>query len=138
MGRKSYELGKSFEEDLCWYYFSKGYFVEYHEKGVTGSQSCDITIIKDDIATMVECKNLEAKNGVFNLSRVEENQKLAYARYIECGNTNFILAVLWDNKVYFIDFGIINYFNKSIDLKDIEPNITDWKKVMERVNENYN
>jgi len=32
MGKKQYQLGKSFEENLCWYLFKEGYYVIYNEK----------------------------------------------------------------------------------------------------------
>ena len=119
-------LGKKFEEDLCWFFSKQNYFVEYHEKSISGSQSNDITIIKNNKATFIECKNLENKNGLFPISRIESNQIHAYEKCKKCGNNNFILAILWNNNVYFIDFGLLNYYNKSIDLKKFKPNIINF------------
>ena len=65
MGYKSYDLGKKFEEELAEYFSSKDYYVVYNEKGVTGAQPCDLIVIKGDIATMVECKNLDNKSRNF-------------------------------------------------------------------------
>lgn len=39
-----------------------------------------------------------------------------------------ILAILWNNNVYFIDFGLLQFYNKSIDLKQFTPNIVDFYK----------
>lgn len=128
MGKKSYTNGRKFEEALCKYFAEKDYYVIYNEKGVAGSQPVDIVIIKNNIATMIEAKNLENHNGIFNLDRVEQNQVLAYNRYRECQNYNFVLAIYHDNKVWFIDFGLLPLYNKSIDLKQIEPNIVDFYK----------
>lgn len=48
------------------------------------------------------------------------NQHLAYKKFRACNNTNFVLAIKWNEKVYFIDFGLIQFYNKSIDLKKID------------------
>lgn len=62
MGKKQYEVGKKFEEELCWWFRKNGYYPEYHEKSVSGSQNGDITAIKHNIAYKIEAKNLENKN----------------------------------------------------------------------------
>ena len=126
MGKKQYKLGKDFEEQLCWWLSGNGYYVIYNEKGVSGSQPADIVAIKNNIATLIECKHLENKTGIFNLSRLEANQFLAYKKFKEKNNTNMIIAIKWDNKVYFINFDLLQFFDKSIDLKKIEPNIINF------------
>lgn len=84
--------------------------------------------------TLVEIKNLENPTGKFPLSRIEMNQILSYKSFKRCGNSNFILAIKWNNNIYFIDFGIIQFYDKSIPLKDIEPSITDWNKFVDELN----
>lgn len=32
MGIKQFKVGKKFEEDLCWWFSNKGFFVNYNEK----------------------------------------------------------------------------------------------------------
>lgn len=76
----------------------------------------------------MEAKNLENKSGIFNLDRIEMNQILAYNRFRECKNSNFILAIHWNNCIWFIDFGLLPLYKKSIDLKQIEPNIKEFCK----------
>ena len=128
MGKKSYTNGRKFEEELCDYFSSQGYYVIYNEKGITGAQPCDIVIIKNNIAILVEAKNLDNKSGIFNLDRIEQNQVLAYNKFRSCKNTNFILAIKWKNNIWLIDFGLLPYYQKSINLKQIEPNIKNWDK----------
>lgn len=125
MGKKQYELGKSFEEQLCEILSEDGYYIIYNEKGITGSQPCDIIAIKNNIATLIECKNLESKTGIFNLSRIEANQWLAYKKLKECNNSNMVVAISWNKNIYFINFDLLQFFDKSIDLKKIEPNIKE-------------
>lgn len=129
MGRKQYKLGKDFEEQLCWWFSKNGYYVLYNEKGITGSQPCDIVAIKNNIATLIECKTLENKTGIFNFNRLEANQFLAYKKFKKSQNTNMIIAIKWNNSVWFIGFDLLQFFNKSIDLKKIEPNILNLKEL---------
>lgn len=126
MGKKQYEVGKKFEEELCWWLSNNGYYVIYNEKGVAGSQPCDAIAIKNNIATLIECKHLENKLGIFDFDRLETNQLKAYDFFKEKHNTNMVIAILWNNNVYFINFGLLQFFDKSIDLKNIEPNIKNF------------
>lgn len=104
MGKKQQALGKSFEQNLCKWFSSQGYYVIYNERNVSGAQPVDSIIIKNNIATMVEIKNLENMTGRFDLSRVEYNQLSSYKRFRECHNTNFIIAIRWSSNLYLIDF----------------------------------
>lgn len=133
MGKKSYENGKKFEEELCNFFANRHYYVVYNNKGISGSQPFDILIIRDNVCFAIECKNLENKNGIFNIDRIEENQLLAYNRFLECRNHNFILAILWNNNVYFVNFDLLEYYKKSIDLKQIEPNIKKWQETIDKI-----
>jgi Holliday junction resolvase len=134
MGLKQYKSGKKFEEELCWWFRKNGYYPEYHEKSANGSQNGDITAIKDNIAYKIECKNLENSTGRFPLSRIEMNQTLSYKAFKECGNSNFILAIRWGDNVYFVDFGLVQFYDKSIPLKDLNPTITNWNKFVDELN----
>lgn len=133
MGKKQQALGKSFEIQLCWWLRKNGYYPEYHEKSVSGSQNGDITAIKDNIAYKIECKHLANKSGRFDLERIEANQSLAYKAYRECGNTNFIVAILWNNKIFFLDFSILQFYDKSVPLSKIQPSIENWSKIIDEL-----
>lgn len=133
MGLKSQKLGAKFEVELCWWLRKNGYYPEYHEKSVSGSQNGDITAIRNNIAYKFECKNLTNKSGTFTLDRIEANQSLAYKTYRECGNTNFIVAILWNDNVYFIDFCILQFYKKSVPISKLEPNITNWSEFVKTI-----
>lgn len=83
----------------------------------TGSQPCDLVACKNGKVWAIDCKTLNNKNGLFPISRVEENQRLAYKRFKKCGNDNFFLAILWNNNIYFIPMFDVAFEEKSIDLK---------------------
>lgn len=117
-------LGSNFEKDFANFLASKNYWVHFIEGAAhTGSQPCDIIAIKRDFPELYDCKTLNNKNGLFPISRIEENQRLAYERVRECRNpeTIFSLAILWNNNLYYVDFDDIDFNKKSIDLKEISP-----------------
>lgn len=122
MNNKS--LGNKFEKDFADFLSKKGCWVHFIEGAAhTGSQPCDIISIRGDCMQLYDCKTLSNKNGLFPLSRVEENQRLAFKRFRECQNTKstFALAILWNDDVYFVDFDNIDFTQKSIDLKKLFP-----------------
>lgn len=122
MGKQAQINGRNFEQKLCNFYSKKGYYVIYNEKGVTGSQPCDLVVIRNNIATLIEAKNLTNKSGIFNCDRIEQNQLNAYKMYKSKQNSHFELAINWNGAVYLIDFELLQLFPKSIDLKNFTPN----------------
>lgn len=126
MGLKSYTNGAEFEKQLSHLFSKLNFYVIYNSKKVEGSQPFDLLVIKNNKAYAYECKTLENKNGLFPISRVEHNQLLAYERFRKCNNTNMCLAILWNDNVYYINFDLLPYFDKHIDLKKVEPNIKNW------------
>lgn len=117
-------LGNKFEKDFAKYLSNKDYWVHFLEGAAhTGSQPCDIIAIRKDFPELYDCKTLNNKNGLFPISRIEENQRLAFQKLRKCRNhkTIFALAILWNNNIYIVDFDDINFNDKSIDLKEIKP-----------------
>lgn len=47
-----------------------------------------------------------------------------------------VLMILWNNNVYQIDFGLLKYYDKSIDLKKIKPAIEKWNDFVDTLNNN--
>lgn len=108
-------LGNKFEKELAEKLSNKGYWVTYlSPKQHIGSQPCDLIAIKDNKSILIDCKT--SKTHLFPISRIEENQWQAYKKYKKCGNSNFVLAIKYENKIYIIPLDIINKDRKSIDL----------------------
>lgn len=117
-------LGSTFEKDFAEFLSKKNFWVHYIEGTAhIGSQPCDIVAIKRDFPHLYDCKTLNNKNGLFPISRIEENQRLAYEKVRTCRNpqTIFALAILWNNDLYIVDFDDIDFDKKSIDLKKQGP-----------------
>lgn len=110
------KIGNSFEKEMAKILSDRGYWVlMVTPKQHIGSQACDLIAIKDNIPMLVDCKT--CKTQLFPLSRIEENQRQAFKRYIKCGNANYILAVKYKNRIYEIDMKQIDFTQKNIDLE---------------------
>lgn len=114
------KLGHNFEKDFAKYLSDRGFWVHFMEGSAhTGSQPFDIIALKYDRAYCFDCKTLANKTGNFPLSRIETNQILSYKKIRSCENisTFFGLAILWEDKLYLVDFENIDFNNKSFNLK---------------------
>lgn len=120
-------IGNIFEEDFARFLSDKGYWVApFPGKAHTNSQPADLVACKNNVPILFDCKTLANKNGLFNLNRLEENQRLAFQRWKQCGNNNYYLAILWNNNIYFIDVNDINLENKSINLKEYKSKVLNF------------
>lgn len=109
------KIGNSFEKEYAEILKQRGYWVTFlTPKQHIGSQPCDLIAIKEDKAILIDCKT--CKTHLFPISRIEENQRQAYKRYIRCKNTKFILAIKYDNTIHEIDMKDIDFTQKSIKL----------------------
>ncbi len=110
------KLGNSFEKEFAEILQKKGYWVTYMTpKQNIGSQPCDLIAIKNDKATLIDCKT--CSTNLLPIKRIEENQRQAFKKYTECGNTKYILAIKYNNKIYEINMKDIDFTQKSINLE---------------------
>ena len=110
------KIGNSFEKEFAEILQKKGCWVTYMTpKQNIGSQPCDLIAIKNDKATLIDCKT--CSTNLFPIKRIEENQRQAFKKYTECGNTKYILAVKYNNKIYEINMKDIDFTQKSINLE---------------------
>lgn len=114
MNNKS--LGNNFEKEYAEILKKKGYWVTFlSPKQHIGSQPCDLIAIKNNMPILIDCKT--CRTHLFPVRRIEENQRQAFKRYMKCGNTEFILAIKYNNKIYEINMKDIDFTQKSIDLE---------------------
>ena len=109
-------LGNSFEKEYAKILRERGYWVTFlTPKKNIGSQPCDLIAIKDDKPILIDCKT--CKTHLFPINRIEENQRQAFKRYSKCGNTKFILAIKYNNRIYEINMKDIALKQKNLDLE---------------------
>ena len=110
-------LGNNFEKEMAQILKDKGFWVHLITPArYTGSQPADIIAVKDNKTILIDCKT--CSTNLFPLSRVEQNQRLAYKRFKECGNTEYFLAIKYDEKIYLVPLEVIDFDKKYIDLKN--------------------
>lgn len=109
-------LGNSFEKEYAEKLSQNGWWVTFlTPKQNVGSQPADLIAVKNNKVMLIDCKT--CSSHLFPISRIEENQRQAFKRFSKCGNTNFILAIKYQDKIYEINMKDIDFSRKSIDLE---------------------
>jgi Holliday junction resolvase len=110
-------LGNSFENEVCEVLARNGYWVHFIVPDARGAQPFDIISAKDNIAYAIECKTLTESRKSFSIDRLEDNQLLAFERWIACGNHSPVIAIKYDEKIYCVEYLDIKY-KKSIKMNE--------------------
>lgn len=130
-------IGNNFENNLSLILSDLGYWVSlFTPKSHSNSQPADMIAVRDDVALLIDAKTLKNKNGLFPISRIEENQIFAAKKFLKCGNAWYNFAILWDNTIYMIPFNTIDFSKKSIDLKEQIPFLNHYSERIKKINEN--
>lgn len=95
-------LGTAFEREFCELLAARGFWVHFMSPSASGAQPCDIIACKNNTPYLFDCKTCE--DEIFRISRIEENQKFAFMRFIKSGNKNCFIAVKHKTKIYLIDW----------------------------------
>ena len=94
--------GTEFEVRMCRFLKHHGWWVHFIEPKRNGAQPFDIIAVKDGRAMAIDCKT--CKKNTFSIRRLEDNQKMAFDRWIACGNSMPIVAVEHDDEIYMIPY----------------------------------
>ena len=95
-------LGTAFEREFCELLAARGFWVHFMSPSASGAQPCDIIACRNNTPYLFDCKTCE--DNTFRISRLEENQKFAFMRFIKSGNENCFIAVKHKTKIYLIDW----------------------------------
>ena len=115
-------LGTQFERKICEFISKMGYWVHFLSPDNRGAQPFDIIAVKNGRAVVGDCKTSSRK--LFSISRLEDNQIMAFEKWAACGNEDPILFVLYDGVTYFIPYSdlkkhgqvdVTTFFGKDID-----------------------
>lgn len=96
------KLGTDFENEAVDLLTKLGYWVHFISPDTRGAQPFDIIAVKNGIPYAIDCKTCVAKS--FNISRLEDNQVLAFGKWTKCGNTEPLILVKHDGYIYVIGF----------------------------------
>ena len=98
-------LGTEFERELCEILTGLGWWTHFITPNAAGAQPFDIVAVKDNCAIAIDCKT--SARPSFPITRLEDNQRFAFDKWLRCGNVYALLAVKYEGKIYFIDYEIL-------------------------------
>lgn len=96
-------LGTEFERETCDKLSKMGYWVHFISPDpATGKQPFDIIAVVENVAIAIDCKT--CVDHIFRLSRAEDNQILAFEKWLMCGNEGAYFLVKHEGKAYLVPF----------------------------------
>lgn len=122
------KLGTAFEVEAVSRLAKLGYWAHFITPDTRGAQPFDIIAVKQGKALAIDCKTSAVKR--FNISRLEDNQVLAFEKWIRCGNPMPIILVKYKGFIMCIEYSVLKA-EKSIDLEtynsglDLEVQLND-------------
>ena len=111
------KLGTEFEREVVMLLSQKGYWVHFITPDSRGSQPFDIIASKDNIPIVADCKTSAKK--WFSISRLEENQIMAFELWFKKGNRYAFVIIKYEDKVYQIPYRMLKGLEK-INLEECE------------------
>lgn len=99
------KLGTEFEREVCKKLKEAGYWVHFISPDNRGAQPFDIIAVRNGKPLAIDCKTCVSKT--FNISRLEENQKFAFEKWINCGNGEPLIAVKHGDRIIIIQYSQI-------------------------------
>lgn len=114
------KLGNDFEERFCKMLYDQGFWVHKFAQNADG-QPADILAARDGNSYLIDCK--VCSNGIFDLSRIEENQINSMALWLNRGNGCGWFALEFDNgNIYMIRHTVLEAltpYHKAIDEREV-------------------
>ena len=118
------KIGKTFEQEWMEHLYSLGMWVHFMHPSPDGSQPFDVIALNntygDPIVYAYDCKTLSGKR--FPLSRVEDNQAMAYKSLNEHGVHNTYFVIKTETAIHLIPSQEVLCYKeageKSIPLED--------------------
>ena len=111
------QIGAKFEQEFVEILAKEGFWAHFLSPSPTGAQPFDVIAMKDGCAYCFDCKT--SVKPIFPLSRLEDNQILAFDKWLQCGGREPMVAVKYDNKVYLVSYTQLK-LEGSVDLRKLE------------------
>lgn len=106
-------LGTAFEQKMCELLALKGYWVHFIVPDARGAQPFDIIAVKNGKALAIDCKT--CVRNKFTYDRLEDNQIMAFEKWLSVGNTEPIIAVEHKGDIYIIPYKSIRVL-RSVEI----------------------
>ena len=102
--------GTQWEKEFCDLLARQGFWVHFISPDNRGAQPFDVIAVKGGEAYAYDCKT--CADDWFAITRLEDNQVMAFEKWIRCGNNNPNIAVLHKDKIYLIGYAQLKSFGR--------------------------
>ena len=96
------QIGSDFEREMCRILAENGYWVHFMSPDRRGAQPFDLIFVKNGLAMAADCKTCD--DPIFRISRLEDNQIMAFEKWISCGNLDPVIYVKHDGRVFMVKY----------------------------------
>ena len=96
------QIGNEFEWQMCDILSKRGFWVHFISPNRSGAQPFDLIIAKDGFAMAADCKTCE--DHIFRFGRLEQNQIMAFEKWLACGNLCPVIYVKHKDCVYVVKY----------------------------------
>lgn len=96
------KLGMAFEREVVSKLSDAGYWVHFLSPDNRGAQPFDIIAVKNGLALAADCKT--SSDRIFRLERLEWNQKLAFDKWLDCGNLEPMIFVKHKGRIISVPY----------------------------------
>lgn len=122
-------LGTEFERQFVKILANCGYWVHFLNPDRAGAQPFDVIAVRDGKAYAIDCKTSTTRR--FTMDRLEDNQILAFEKWLNCGNTEPLIAIKYKSTIrllWYTDLKALNVV-KIDDLIEFYPNTSLEREV---------
>lgn len=106
-------LGTAFEREFCELLAANGWWVHFITPAANGGQPFDVIACKDGGCKVFDCKTSAVH--IFPYTRLEDNQIMAFEKWLSCGNEEPNVAVKYNDRIYLIGYRRLKALGK-VDL----------------------
>ena len=104
------KVGNDFEREFCEILSENGFWVHNFAQNKDG-QPADVIAVKDGEPFLIDCKVCDS--GIFQLSRIEENQILAMQHWFDCRCYEAWFALKIDDNIIMIAYNQMMFVKVS-------------------------
>ena len=112
------KLGMLFERKVCDILAERGCWVHFLSPDSRGAQPFDLIAVRNGLAIAADCKT--CKDHIFRMTRVEDNQVLAFEKWLACENLEPGFFVEHNGAVYYVGYLELKKAGK-VDLNERSP-----------------
>lgn len=109
-------IGIDFEKLVVQKLAKAGFWVHFIAPDTRGAQPFDVIAAKDGVTIVGDCKT--SKEHLFRMSRLEENQKMAFEKWLACGNTEPLIFVQYNGQIKIVEYSVLKSAGK-VDLDEV-------------------